>query len=253
MSGYIRIQRGLFEHPAFHCKEPFSDREAWIWLIEHANWQPQRFRSGFVVFEVPRGALATHYRSLAAQWRWDHKKVIRFLKLLQSEDMIALETPHRTVQITLCNYDKYQRPWDSDAPTTPQPRPNDAPREGTKRIKGIKEIKETSNPPTPFPDWLPLQQWEDFKDMRQRIKAPMTKAAEELAIRQLDGLRARGFPPDQVLEQSIMRSWKGLFEIKQSAPGGNYGTPVKSKFDRLCEAANLARTLREQGEQEQVG
>jgi hypothetical protein len=153
MSGYFAIQRGIFDHPALSSKEPFSEREAWIWLIEKANYCPQRFRSGYEVFEVPRGALATHYRAIAKEWRWDHKRVARFLKLLQNEGMIAIETPHRTVQITLCNYERHQRWWDNEAPAPPQQSPSAAPKEGTKRIEGNTGKKGMNNTPSYSPEF----------------------------------------------------------------------------------------------------
>lgn len=67
-----------------------------------------------------------------------------------------------------------------------------------------------------LPDWLPANDWKAYLEMRIKIRKPMTDRAKELAIRELDRLRARGHPPDKVLEQSVLNSWQGLFEIKHN-------------------------------------
>jgi hypothetical protein len=64
------------------------------------------------------------------------------------------------------------------------------------------------------PDWLPVETFEEFLKMRKKIKKPMTDYAVQLAIRTLDRLRQEGSDPKDVLEQSIMNSWQGLFPCK---------------------------------------
>lgn len=54
----------------------------------------------------------------------------------------------------------------------------------------------------------------DYVKMRKQIKAPMTDRAIELAIKKLENLS--GGDNDKavaILEQSIMNSWKGLFDL----------------------------------------
>jgi hypothetical protein len=55
----------------------------------------------------------------------------------------------------------------------------------------------------------------DYVAMRKQIKKPMTNRAIELAIKKLNDLS--GGDNDkaiQILEQSVMNSWQGLFELK---------------------------------------
>lgn len=66
-----------------------------------------------------------------------------------------------------------------------------------------------------FPDWIDPDTWEAYRAMRIKIRKPMTEAAVTLAIRELERLRTQGQDPKAVLEQSIMHSWQGLFELKQ--------------------------------------
>ncbi len=58
----------------------------------------------------------------------------------------------------------------------------------------------------------------EYIKMRRQIKAPMTARAVELAIAKLNKLS--GGDNDKaiaILDQSIMNSWKGLFELKEPA------------------------------------
>ena len=55
----------------------------------------------------------------------------------------------------------------------------------------------------------------DYMDMRKKIKAPMTDRAIELAIKNLNKLSGGDKEKSiAILNQSIMNSWKGLFDLK---------------------------------------
>lgn len=97
-----------------------------------------------------------------------------------------------------------------------------------------------------IPDWLPLQPWEEFKAMRNKIKKPMTSRAEQLAIGKLEQFRSRGHDPTEILNQSILNDYQDLYEPKKN--GGNYGKQEqpKSQMQRAIEATERARLAREQ-------
>lgn len=67
---------------------------------------------------------------------------------------------------------------------------------------------------------IPPDIWRDFKQHRTKLKAPMTAHAEKLMLRKLEQLHAQGHDPTAVLEQSIERGWKGVFEIKGGERNG---------------------------------
>jgi hypothetical protein len=93
----------------------------------------------------------------------------------------------------------------------------------------VVEKKKTAAVAVEIPDWIPKEPWQAFVEMRKKIRYPLTDYAIKQAIRELDKLRARGHPPEGVLNQSVLNSYRGLFEIKQ---GGNYPgqvTPINSK------------------------
>lgn len=105
--GAILLVRGWFDHP-FFAEEPFTEREAWHWLILEAAWKPRRKRVGRTIFDLQRGQLAASVRFLAQAWRWHPRKTERFLNRLKSGEMIGTLGGTDATLITICNYDKYQ-------------------------------------------------------------------------------------------------------------------------------------------------
>ena len=73
-------------------------------------------------------------------------------------------------------------------------------------------------PPTvaaaPLPDWLPADLWARFLEARVAMKARATPHGQQLLLAELTKLRQQGHDPTGVLEQSIARSWRGLFPVR---------------------------------------
>ncbi len=109
-----------------------------------------------------------------------------------------------------------------------------------RRKKGITETQKgvtETNPPDPLigvttnkpsvnhqrfvlPDWVPSPEWNDFEEMRRKLRKPMTDKARLLAIEKLQELATAGHDPSAVLNQSILNSYLGLFEVKGKSNGG---------------------------------
>jgi hypothetical protein len=106
--GVFALDRGWFNHPAF-ADEPFTEREAWAWLIAEAAWKPRRRRIGSRVIELDRGQLAGSVRFLAERWKWSKSRVDRFLNRLKNETMIGTDSGTGILLVSVCNFDKYQR------------------------------------------------------------------------------------------------------------------------------------------------
>jgi DNA-binding transcriptional MocR family regulator len=127
MSGYFQMARGWMENEFFSA-EPFTDREAWIWIIEQAAWRPGKVRIKGTIIDLQRGDLSFSVRFLAEKWRWSKSRVDRFLKRLAAENMISTRSKNGTTAghqagqgqsvITICNYEKYQSPKDAQRDST---------------------------------------------------------------------------------------------------------------------------------------
>lgn len=80
-----------------------------------------------------------------------------------------------------------------------------------------------AGPRVSLPDWIPEDVWAEFVDMRKKVKAPLTDRAAQLLINKLETMMHAGQKPRAVLEQSIMNSWKGVFDVKaEQARGINF-------------------------------
>ena len=104
--GVFAVDRGIWDHDIFE-DEPFTEREAWLWLISSAVWKPKRVRVAHQPLMLERGQLAFSIRFMAEKWGWSKSRVHRFLARLQKEQMVVQKTGHDQTIITICNYDKY--------------------------------------------------------------------------------------------------------------------------------------------------
>jgi len=71
-----------------------------------------------------------------------------------------------------------------------------------------------SGEPFILPDWIDSNVWEAFMEFRKKQKALPSNHAKMLLIDKLAKLKSSGNDPNEVLNQSIMNNWKGLFPLK---------------------------------------
>lgn len=66
-----------------------------------------------------------------------------------------------------------------------------------------------------LPPWLSSNDWDDFLDHRRSMKAKMSLVAQRRAIKLLERLHENGENIEEVINQSIVNGWKGLFPVKK--------------------------------------
>ena len=82
MSNTILVPNDIWDDPQFK-DEPFTRREAWLWLISKINPASNKHRVGSEIIHLERGELAASVCQMAKAWQWDKAKVRGFLKNLQ--------------------------------------------------------------------------------------------------------------------------------------------------------------------------
>lgn len=72
-----------------------------------------------------------------------------------------------------------------------------------------------------LPEWIDKDLWEDYIDMRVKIKKPATERAKCELVVDLEKLRSAGDDPGEVIKQSIKNSWSGLFPLHRNGKGNH--------------------------------
>lgn len=107
MTGWFSLQRDIFDHDVFK-REPFTEREAWIWIISKAVYEDTTHYVSGVNLPVPRGSFFTTYAELSEVWKWSSTRVRAFQKKLELKEMIVVQKNTKKTFISVCNYDVYQ-------------------------------------------------------------------------------------------------------------------------------------------------
>lgn len=104
---WFAVAVDVFNH-RFFANDPYSRREAWLWLIAHAAWRAHHSDG----LDLKRGDVAVSRSFLAEKWRWSEKAVRYFLDHLRTENMIEFRGQQKGRKLSvasICNYEKYQK------------------------------------------------------------------------------------------------------------------------------------------------
>ena len=92
-----------------------------------------------------------------------------------------------------------------------------------------------------LPDWIPVESWNGFDEMRHKMGAKQwTERAKVLTVKTLERLRALGQDPGDCLDQSVERGWRGVFEVKKNG-GNSNGNGLNKDQQRSALAAQYAK------------
>jgi uncharacterized protein YdaU (DUF1376 family) len=80
--------------------------------------------------------------------------------------------------------------------------------------------------PTELPDWLNKTDWNDFVEMRKKLKKPMTDRAVKLMISKLETMKNKGIDTSAVLQKSIVSDWIDVYEPKVQVQQNSMGRRV---------------------------
>lgn len=104
----------------------------------------------------------------------------------------------------------------------------------------VKEQKpKQAQAPFVLPDWIDCKAWDGFDGMRKKIRKPLTDYGRGLCVRKLESLKRAGHDPTDVLNQSTMKSYQGLFEVAEASHGTNHGISETRAERNVREAIEL--------------
>lgn len=85
--------------------------------------------------------------------------------------------------------------------------------------------KETKKPAFIFelPEWVPVEPWEAYVEQRKKMGA-FTEYAKKLQVMELKKIMdASGGSAEEIINQSVRNSWKGLFPLQRNGGAGGKG------------------------------
>ena len=143
MSGWISLHRQITENWMWEDK-PFSYGQAWIDMLLMANHCENKIPIGDQIITVEAGSFITSQIKLMERWGWSKTKLLRFFKLLKSDEMIEVKTDRKKTTISIVNWGNFQCLQTTEKPKKDQKKTNERP------IKNQSEtdkrpIKDTNN------------------------------------------------------------------------------------------------------------
>lgn len=102
----------------------------------------------------------------------------------------------------------------------------DSPVEHASVTDGVKERKGKEGKGSgvaALPACVPVGPWEAFVKMRKQSNRPFTDEARTLALERLEKLSQQGNDAGEVLNQSVLNGWQGVFPLKHNANGHSPG------------------------------
>lgn len=210
MEGWISLHRKI---EGWEWYDDANTFRLFIHLLLKANHKPQKWRG----VPVSRGQLVTSRQRLSEELKISQQSIRTSLTRLKSTSEITIKTTSKYTLITISNYCEYQptNQRSNQQLTSDQPASN-------QQVTTNNNVNNDNNK-TNMHSWLPEESWKGFKEMRYKLKKPMTERAENMLIRKLEGFRAKGHDVGSILDESTKRCWTDVYEPKTNA------APAKQK------------------------
>lgn len=65
-----------------------------------------------------------------------------------------------------------------------------------------------------MPDWIPVEAWNGYVEMRKKLRKPMTARARSLVINALQAMHGKGLDVALALDNSTRNDWIDVYEPK---------------------------------------
>lgn len=206
-SSFIKINRSIFDHWIFKEAEKFK---SFIDLIQLMKISDEEILVGNEILIVPKGSYYTSVLTLSTRWNWSRDKTRTFLNLLENEGILKVNSTTKGTMLTIVNYSFYEYEPPRDYTTKPQQLID----ESSKKIP--KQKKDNDTIINAYTENQELKNSiAEFIKMRKNIKKPLTDKALTLILNKLDKLSCNDKEKVEILNQSIMNCWQGVFELKK--------------------------------------
>ena len=239
--GWVKLHRQLLD---WEWYTDINTSRLFIHLVLTVNHKTNNWRG----IEIKRGSRLTSLPKLSAETGLSLSKIRTSIKKLKSTDDIADKTHAQHTVLYVNNYDSYQDDSRQDSsPVADQSQTGSRPIASNKNDKKEKNDNNDKNkrkalPELDYPKELNFNAWSEWKLYRKEMKIKAyqpTPRSEGAAINDL--LKMSNSHNDQylIIQQSMAKGWKGLFELKNNnLNGSQHKTFADQRTDRNVEAFN---------------
>ena len=219
------------------CNKPDVWFKIWFYLVSKANHKDNK--------QFKRGTCFMKYEWIMGATRATYNQVKHCLEYLKSATQIATQKKTRGILVTIINYDFYQNLDNYYYAKSQTKRKTKARQKPDRSHTILKNDKNDKNDKKKKESDIFLKAWKDFKEMRRKIKKPMTEKAEEMLLNNLNKLSDDYTVQVAILNQSIFHCWQGVFPLKGDPQDDEnqpkYIAKAKQKFTPEQIAHNIAR------------
>jgi len=211
---YFPLFRSMITHRYMTDANKF---QFWVWCLLKASHKQHKVLVGNQTITLEVGQFIFGRKKAAEELGQTERGIRTLLNFFSSEkeQKLTIKTTNKFSVITVMKYDTYMdKVKKSDQVNDQQVTSNRPASDHKQEGKEGKEEKEK----TLVPDWVPLEEWKGFMDMRKSIKKPLTGRAVNLAISKLEKLKDSGEDVAEVLNQSTFKSYLGLFKVQKDFP-----------------------------------
>ena len=242
--GWIKLYRNIQDHWIWNDPQKLK---WWLDILLLANHKENKFILGDKLMELERGEFHTSQIKLSERWGADRKTIRKFLKLLKNDEMIEIKTSEIGTTIKVSNYKDYQDFSEVEAPTKGTAKPHPAPQLSPTSLptnNNVKNVKNDNNDKNIYSDNPELNKCIlEFIKMRKSIKAKMTGKALDLILSKLGKLASTDTEKIEILNQSIMNSWKGVFPLKEDNQKQDKPSGWKNHKDKEYDIKDIEKKL----------
>ncbi len=231
MEGYIKAFRTFLNWEWYTTP---NTMRVFFHCLLRANYQESNWKG----IKIPLGSFVTSIAKLAFELDLTPEQVKYAIHNLKLTNEITTNSTNKNTIINVVNWAKYQSNnleipqqnqeqipfiFNSNSTQIPFILPTD------KNIKNIKKerIKESLKPLSNdkvkinlFEEFANgdeelLKTLQDFNEMRNKIRKPLTDRAKSILLNRLKEFKDKGHNIIEILEQSIYFSYQGVFEVKE--------------------------------------
>ena len=236
MTGFIKLHRKLLENPVFKNPELL---QLFLYCLLRASHKPIKMYFGDEELEIGKGQFITGRFELAKDLHQNESSTYKRLVRLKNLHMVALKSNNKNTLVTVQNWDIYQsinneldNVWTEEGQqnnnkitTKEQQSNNKVTHTRSKECKNEKNVKNEKKKDIKtyseqFNDFTDNEELKNtlfaFYDMREKQKPKMTDYAVKLMLIELNKITEDTDIQIKVLEQSILKGYKGIFPLKDN-------------------------------------